>query len=127
MTESRRILVIDDDEGIREVAHASLELVGGHDVTTAGSGAEGLEVSSRNPPDVILLDVMMPGLDGPATFARLRQNTATRDVPVLLLTAKAQETDRRRFADLGVDGVLTKPFDPLSLPEQVAELLGWDP
>ena len=127
MADPRQILVIDDDDGIREVAHASLELVGGHEVTTAGSGEEGLDLACRNPPDVVLLDVMMPGLDGPATFARLQEHAATRDVPVLLLTAKTQEADRRRFAGLGVRGVLTKPFDPMALPGKVAEILGWEP
>lgn len=122
----RRILLIDDDEGIREVAQASLELVGGYHVTTAGSGQEGLEVARTSPYDAILLDVMMPGLDGPATFARLQDQAATRHIPVVLLTAKTQEADRRRFGRLGVTGVLTKPFDPMTLPGQVAMVLGWE-
>lgn len=79
-----------------------------------------------NPSDAILLDVMMPGLSGPTTFARLQEQPETRHVPVVLLTARTQEADRRQFAELGVAGVLSKPFDPLSLPGQVAELLGWD-
>lgn len=126
MPGNRRILLIDDDDGIREVARASLELVGGYEVATASSGQEGLDVSRVDPPDAILLDVMMPGLDGPATFTRLQEQDETGQVPVVLLTAKTQEADRRRFAELGVAGVLTKPFDPLTLPGEVAEILGWD-
>ena len=125
MSDPRRILLIDDDDGIREVARASLELVAGHEVVTAASGQEGLDAARRDPPDAILLDVMMPGLDGPATFARLQEQTETRDIPVVLLTAKTQEADRRRFAELGAAGVLTKPFDPLALPADVAQILGW--
>lgn len=126
MSETRRILLIDDDDGIRDVARASLELVGGYDVTTASSGQEGLDVSRENPPDAILLDVMMPGLDGPATFTRLQDQEETRHVPVILLTAKTQEADRCRFAQLGVAGVLPKPFDPMTLAGEVASILGWN-
>lgn len=122
---TRRILLIDDDEGIREVARASLELVGGYHVTTAGSGQEGLEVARTSPYDAILLDVMMPGMDGPATFARLQDQAETLHIPVILLTAKTQEAELRRFAGLGVAAVLTKPFDPMKLPGQLAAALGW--
>jgi CheY-like chemotaxis protein len=76
-------------------------------------------------PDAILLDVMMPGMDGPATFRELQKNPATAHIPVMLLTAKVQATDRSRFADLGVKAVLVKPFDPLTLSQQVAGILGW--
>lgn len=127
MDSTGRLLVIDDEYGIREVARTSLELVGGYQVATAGSGREGLEAACADPPDAILLDVMMPGLDGPATFARLRDQPETSAVPVVLLTAKAQDADRRRFAELGVAGVITKPFDPMALPRQLAEALGWPP
>lgn len=127
MPDPHRILVIDDDDGIREVCRASLELVGGHDVVTAASGQEGLDAARGDPPDAILLDVMMPGLDGPATFARLQELPETRDVPVILLTAKTQEADRVRFAALGVAGVFTKPFDPMALPADLGRILGWSP
>jgi CheY-like chemotaxis protein len=120
-----RILLVDDDDGIREVAKASLELVGGHDVATAGSGEQGLDMARVNPPDAILLDVMMPGLDGPGTFARLQGLAETRHVPVILLTAKTQEADRSRFAELGIAGFLAKPFNPMTLSREVAEILGW--
>ena len=126
MSEPRRILVIDDDHGIREVAQASLELVGGHTVTTVGSGQEGLDAVRRDPPDAVLLDVMMPGMDGPTTFTLLQDDPRTRDVPVVLLTAKVQQSDRSRFAELGVAGVVAKPFDPLTLSDRVADILGWN-
>lgn len=120
-----RILLVDDDDGIREVAKASLELVGGYDVATASSGEQGIAMSRVDPPDAILLDVMMPGLDGPGTFARLQGQAATRHVPVVLLTAKTQEADRSRFAELGVAGFLAKPFNPMTLSREIAEILGW--
>jgi CheY-like chemotaxis protein len=69
---------------------------------------------------------MMPGMDGPTTFRELRKNPATAAIPVLLLTAKVQTTDQRRFADLGVQAVLLKPFDPLTLSSQIAGVLGWN-
>ncbi|HEY5196789.1 MAG TPA: response regulator [Solirubrobacteraceae bacterium] len=122
----RRILVVDDDASIREVTQVSLEMVGGHAVMTAACGRDALAQASRERPDAILLDVMMPGLDGPATFERLQAEPTTRDIPVILLTAKLQSSDRARFVALGVRAVLSKPFDPMSLPGEVAEILGWN-
>jgi CheY-like chemotaxis protein len=123
---SRRVLVVDDDDAIREVAQSSLELVAGWEVEVASSGQDALDFAVADPPDAILLDVMMPSMDGPTTFARLQDDARTRDVPVVLLTAKVQPAERRRWEQLGVAGVLAKPFDPLGLPGQVADLLGWD-
>lgn len=120
-----RILIIDDEDDIREVAALSLETVAGWEVMVANSGAQGLVRALAYQPDAILLDVMMPGMDGPTTFRELRKNPATAHIPVLLLTAKVQASDQRRFADLGVEAVLVKPFDPLTLSVQVAEVLGW--
>ena len=76
-------------------------------------------------PDAILLDVMMPGMDGPTTFEILRSQAATRDIPVIMLTAKVQASDRVSFLELGVTGVIAKPFDPMSLPKEISEVLGW--
>jgi CheY-like chemotaxis protein len=120
-----RILIIDDEDDIREVASLSLETVAGWEVVTAGSGLQGLARAAEFQPDAILLDVMMPGMDGPTTFRELRANPATAHIPVLLLTAKVQASDQRRFADLGVNAVLHKPFDPLTLAAQIATVLGW--
>lgn len=123
---ARKILIIDDEDDIREVAALSLESVAGWEVTVASSGTQGLARAIEHQPDAILLDVMMPGMDGPTTFRELRKNPATAKIPVLLLTAKVQSSDQRRFADLGVDAILLKPFDPLTLSTQIAGVLGWD-
>jgi CheY-like chemotaxis protein len=122
---AKRILVIDDEDDIREVAQLCLEMVGGWEVLTASSGSEGLALAETERPDAILLDVMMPDMDGLATFQKLQSNTATHHIPVLLLTAKVQSTDRHRFAELGLTALIAKPFDPLNLASQVAEALGW--
>jgi CheY-like chemotaxis protein len=122
---SHRILIIDDEDDIREVAALSLETVAGWDVAVANSGAQGLIRAAEFLPEAILLDVMMPGMDGPSTFRELRKNPATAAIPVLLLTAKVQSSDQRRFADLGVKAVLVKPFDPMTLSTQIADVLGW--
>jgi len=122
----RRVLVVDDDDAIREVAQSSLEIVAGWKVEVASSGLQALDLAVTEPPDAILLDVMMPSMDGPTTFARLQADVRTRDVPVVLLTAKVQPAERRRWEQLGVAGVLAKPFDPIELPGQIADLLGWD-
>ena len=123
---AHRILIIDDEDDIREVASLSLQTIAGWDVIVANSGAQGIARASEQQPDAILLDVMMPGMDGPTTFRELRKNPSTASIPVLLLTAKVQGSDQRRFADLGVNAVLFKPFDPLTLSSQIANALGWN-
>jgi CheY-like chemotaxis protein len=122
----RRVLVIEDEEHIREITKLSLEAVAGWEVLTAASGAEGLELAVRAVPDAILLDVRMPGIDGAATFAGLRSNTLTGAIPVIWLTASVQGDERRRLQALGGAGCLAKPFDPLTLAARVAELVGWE-
>lgn len=121
----RRILIIDDEDDIREVAALSLEATAGWDILTANSGAKGIEVAVAEQPDAILMDVMMPEVDGPTTFRHMQQNPAISNIPVLLLTAKVQGVDQRRFAGLGVAAILFKPFDPLTLADQISEVLGW--
>ena len=123
---TKHILIIDDEDDIREVAQLSLETVGNWEVVTARSGQEGLAKAAAARPDAILLDVMMPDMDGPTTFQQLLNTSAIRHIPVILMTAKVQASDRRRFASLGVKGVIAKPFDPLTLAEQVTEALGWN-
>jgi CheY-like chemotaxis protein len=119
----KHILLVDDDRDIREVATLSLEAVGGWRVSSAQGGSEGIAKARAERPDAILLDVMMPDIDGPTTFKRLQADPQTRDIPVILLTAKAQSADRRGFDSLGVAGTLTKPFDPMTLTDQVAAIL----
>jgi CheY-like chemotaxis protein len=121
----RRILIIDDEDDIREVAALSLEATAGWEILTANSGVKGIEVAVAEQPDAILMDVMMPEVDGPTTFRNMQQNPAISSIPVLLLTAKVQGVDQRRFAGLGVAAVLFKPFDPLTLADQISEVLGW--
>jgi CheY-like chemotaxis protein len=125
----RRILIIDDEDDIREVAALSLEAVAGWEILTASSGAEGIAIAANAPPngrpDAILMDVMMPEIDGPTTFGLMQKNPAVAGIPVLLLTAKVQGIDQRRFANLGVAAVLFKPFDPLTLAQQISDALGW--
>ncbi len=125
MTLPRRVLIVDDEEDIREVAQLGLETFAGWDVRTAGSGRDALAQAALEPPDVVLLDVMMPELDGPSTLAALREQPATRDVPVVFLTAKVQPSERRRLEGLAA-GVIAKPFDPMGLAAEVADRLGWD-
>jgi CheY-like chemotaxis protein len=122
---TRRVLLIDDDDEVREVAQVTLEVVGGWTVVTASNGAQGLETARTERPDAILLDVMMPGMDGPTVFQKLREDPATAAIPVIMLTAKVQATDRRQLDGLGAAGVLAKPFDPMTLPDQVSAILGW--
>jgi CheY-like chemotaxis protein len=118
----RRVLVVDDDELLREVAKASLELVAGWTVSTAASGTEAQEKARVEQPDVIMLDVMMPGQDGPTTFAELQRDEDTRDIPVIFLTAKNNPLG---WTGSGPAGVIPKPFDAMRLASQVSDLLGW--
>jgi CheY-like chemotaxis protein len=122
---SHKILLVDDEDDIREVAQMSLEMTAGWEVLTASSGAEGLRIAAAERPDAILLDVMMPGMDGPATARALKGAPETAEIPIILLTAKVQAADRRRFDDLGVAGILAKPFDPMALADEVRGVLGW--
>lgn len=122
-----RILVIDDEADIREVTALTLETVAGWQVLLAPSGAQGIQRASLEQPDAILLDVMMPDIDGPTTFQILKQNGNTAHIPVLLLTAKVHGVDKKKLDALGAVAILAKPFDPLTLADQISNLLGWAP
>jgi CheY-like chemotaxis protein len=122
---NKRVLVIDDEEDIREVAKISLEIMAGLDVTVARTGSEGLQKAETEQPDAILLDVMLPDMDGVMIFQKLQANPATKDIPVILLTAKVQAADQRHFATLGVKAMIAKPFKPAQLAEQFLGCLGW--
>jgi CheY-like chemotaxis protein len=122
---TKRILAIDDEERIRELVQACLEDLGGWEAITAASGEEGLLKAKAQSLDAILLDVSMPDMDGFVFFERLQESPATQSIPVILLTAKVLPDDRARFEKMGVAGVITKPFDPVTICEQVAEILGW--
>jgi CheY-like chemotaxis protein len=122
---TKRVVVVDDEADIREIATLSLETIAGWQVVPVSSGAEAPEVVAREQPDAVLLDVMMPGQDGPATLAALRAQESTRTVPVVFLTAKAQVREKAELEALGAVGVLAKPFDPMTLGAELADLLGW--
>jgi two-component system OmpR family response regulator len=116
-------LVIDDDDDIRLVVNMSLRLIGGLEVVEASSGQEGVDLATRIRPDIIMLDVMMPGMDGPTVLHQLYNNPLTSGIPVIFLTAKAMAVDVGRLKDLGAVAVLTKPFDPVQLAADVQALL----
>lgn len=118
------ILHVDDEPDIREVAAFSLELDPQIELTTAESGEVALELLEGGlRPDVILLDVMMPRLDGPGTLARLRVLPGLEQTPVIFMTARVQRGERDRYLELGAVGVITKPFDPMTLAGQVRDIL----
>lgn len=114
-----RVLHVDDEPDIREVVEISLGLDPDFETRSCGSGLEALAVSADWPPDIILLDVMMPVMDGPATLARLRDNAQTANIPVVFMTARAQTREIDLFRSLGAAGVIPKPFDPMTLAASV--------
>ncbi|MBI4781726.1 MAG: response regulator [Oscillatoriophycideae cyanobacterium NC_groundwater_1537_Pr4_S-0.65um_50_18] len=122
---AKRILVVDNEQYIQEIAEICLKTVAGWHVLLASSGEECLRRAATEQPDAILLDVMMPDMDGITTFQKLQENSATRTIPVILLTAKIQSSDRRRYAQMGLTAAIAKPFDPLNLAIEVATALGW--
>ena len=124
MSQARlKVLIIDDDEDIRMIARLSLSRVGGMEVVEAACGADGVRKAQSEKPDVILLDVMMPAMDGSATLAALRSQRETAATPVIFLTAKAFGSEVERLKALGATGVLIKPFDPRTLPTEVRALV----
>ena len=123
---NRRILVIDDESDIREVTKMALEVTKGWTVLTAASGSEGIQTASEEAPDAILLDLMMPIMDGFATLELLRADERVAHIPVILFTAKDHRSAAERAAEVGDVGLIEKPFDPLTLGDQVAGMLGWE-
>ena len=120
----RSVLLIDDEADIRTIGELALSEVGGLEVFLADSGETGLLLAKEKKPDVVLLDVMMPGLDGPSTFERLREDPETASVPVIFMTAKIQKHEVDRYHDLGATGIIAKPFDPMSLADEVKRIAG---
>ena len=118
-----KVLIVDDDADIRLIAALSLRRVGGMEVVEADGGLEALRVARAEKPDVILLDMMMPSMDGSETLAALRADPATALMPVIFLTAKAAGEEVERTTSLGAAGVLSKPFDPRTLADDVRALL----
>jgi len=118
-----RILLIDDEDDIREIATLAFESAGGFEVLTADGGLAGVEQARTHRPDVVLLDVMMPEHDGPSTVALLRARADTAEIPVIFLTAKVQAADKRNLLALGAKGIISKPFDPMTLPDAVRAII----
>ena len=118
-----KVLIIDDDADIRFVAAMSLRAGGATEVIEASGGLDGIRKAREQQPDVILLDMMMPEMDGSQTIAALRQQSETSATPVIFLTAKTIVAEVQRMKDLGAAGVLIKPFDPRTLAADVLALL----
>ena len=122
---TKRILFIDDEEDIKTLAQFCLESEAGWEMMSASGGIEGLKIAETEQPDAILLDAMMPEIDGLQTLAKLQLNPKTKHIPTIFITAKAQASDRRRFYNAGAKGVINKPFDSLTLASQISGFLGW--
>ncbi len=119
----QKILLVEDDENIRILAQMSLEASTDWRILIAPSGAEALGIAAQEKPDLILLDVMMPGMDGFTTLAGLRENPASAGIPVIFMTAKIQSQELEDYSKLGIAGVISKPFDPLKLAAEITHLV----
>lgn len=122
---NKQILIVDDEEDVRAIATLGLQMGAGWEVLTASSGAEGIAIAAQHHPDAILLDLMMPNMDGRATLQHLKQQPETRSIPVILMTAKVQASEQHNLHDLDVAAVFTKPFRPLTLAQQIIDALTW--
>lgn len=122
MSTLKHILLVEDDPDIQEVARMALESLGGFEVALASTGQEALDKFPTLHPDLVLLDVMMPGMNGPTTLARLRQTTTGAQTPVVFMTAKVQPHEVTQYKELGAIDVISKPFDPMTLSSQLLEI-----
>ncbi|MBE2259725.1 MAG: response regulator [Rhodobacteraceae bacterium] len=118
----QKILCVEDDADIRTIAKLALEAVGGIAVELAASGEDALRLAGEVHPDLLLLDVMMPGMDGPATLRALHAMPETAELPAIFLTARTQAGDVAALRALGAVGVITKPFDPMTLADQIRDI-----
>jgi CheY-like chemotaxis protein len=121
--EIKSVLLVDDEPDIRTIGQMSLQMVGGWDVEVASSGVEALELLMKRSFDLILLDVMMPLLDGPATLFQLQSSPNTNKIPVIFMTAKVQHQEIEQYLRMGVCGVISKPFDPMQLPTEIKKIV----
>lgn len=122
MTELQHILYVEDEPDIQAIARIALETIGGFQVTICSSGLEALQRSATLTPDMLLLDVMMPGMDGPGTLKALRALPHLTGTPAIFMTAKVQPAEVAHYKALGALGVIAKPFDPMTLAEQIKTL-----
>ncbi len=123
---TKRILIIDDDDGIRDIIQISLTAVAGWEVITAASGMEGITVAAATQPDAILLDMTMPDLDGWTTFQRLQANPLTKPIPAILLTAQVPAGQYQRFMAAGIQGLIIKPCKAQDLVARIRSCLNWE-
>lgn len=117
-----KILHVDDEPDIQLVTRTALEMIGGMTVKTCASGKDALATAVEFEPDLFLLDAMMPDMDGPETFLALRQLSGLQDTPAIFMTAKVMESEITRFTELGALGVIAKPFNPMTLADQIKDL-----
>ena len=122
---NKRILIVDDDTGICRLVQIALKAIAGWEVLIAESGAEGLAIAQTEYLDAILLDVMMPEIDGITTLKLMQKNPAIKSIPIILLTAKAQISEQKQFVDLAIAGVILKPFKAPDLVKQMRSILNW--
>ncbi len=122
MTELNNILFIEDDPDIQTIARLALETVGGFSVKTCDSGDKALHAIEKYTPQLFLLDVMMPGMDGPGTLKKLRKTPALANVPAIFMTAKIQTNELSQYIKMGALDVIAKPFDPMTLAEQIRDI-----
>ena len=124
MAELQRIMSVEDDEDIRVLVNLALEMVGGFELESCASGQEALQRITAFEPDLLLLDSVMPEMDGAQTLAAIRDLPGMANVPAVFMTAKTQDSDRQAFLSLGALEVLPKPFDPMTLSDEVRKI--WD-
>ena len=122
MTTLPSILYVEDDPDIQAIAKMSLETVGGFEVLACDGGKQAIEQAGKSMPELIVLDVMMPGMDGPSTLKALRELPATANTPVIFMTAKVQAAEVAQYRELGAIDVIHKPFDPMELSAQISRI-----
>lgn len=123
MANLQRILYVEDEPDIQTIAQIALESIGGFTVETCSSGLEAIDKATDFAPDLILLDVMMPNMDGPATFQELRKLPNTAKTPAIFMTARVQPDEVDRYIESGAVGVIAKPFDPVTLSDQIRAIV----
>ncbi|MEY2977732.1 MAG: response regulator [Prochlorotrichaceae cyanobacterium] len=123
---NHKILIVDDEEHLRELVQACLEDLAGWQTYCAASGEDCLQLLQTESVDAILLDISMPGMDGMMVYERIKATPQHQSIPVIFLTAKVLPSDRAKFIQIGVTGIIPKPIDPATLVFEIAEILGWD-
>ncbi len=122
--ELKKIMCVEDEADIRTITQLALETLGGYTVRMCESGQEALKSVLEFMPDLILMDVMMPGMDGPTTLTHLRSLKESANIPVIFMTARVQSSDIQQYLSLGAISAIAKPFDPVTLPTEISKI--WD-